>query len=112
MIDLNQPISVRVNERDRQSVPAVPRAIFDVGTAAKPVVDFSNRQIGILFAVLAAITSIPILLYPWPPLADYINHLSRMHIIATIGSDPDLSKYYDVNWQIIPNLMMDMIVPP
>ncbi len=40
-----------------------------------------------------------------------MNHLSRMHVIATIGSDPDLARFYEVNWQIIPNLMMDMIVP-
>jgi len=75
-------------------------------------VDFTDRQIAGLFAVLTAITVIPVILYPWPPLADYINHLSRMHIIATVGSDPDLAKFYDVNWQIIPNLMMDIIVPP
>jgi len=75
-------------------------------------VDFTDRQIAGLFAVLAAITVIPIILFPWPPLTDYMNHLSRMHIIATIGSDPDLAKFYDVNWQIIPNLMMDLVVPP
>src|SRR3954468_19619629 len=111
MIDLNQPISVRVNDRDRPSVPAVPRATFDVGVRTKSGVDFSNRQIAILFVALAAITSIPVLLYPWPPLSDYMNHLSRMHIIATIGSDPDLSRFYEIDWQVIPNLMMDLMVP-
>ena len=111
MIDLNQPISVRVNDRDRPSVPAVPRATFDVGVRTKSAVDFSNRQIAILFVALAAITSIPVLLYPWPPLSDYINHLSRMHIIATIGTDPDLSRFYEIDWQVIPNLMMDLVVP-
>jgi hypothetical protein len=111
MIDLNQPISVRVNDRDRPSVPAVPRATFDVGVRTKSAVDFSNRQIAILFVALAAITSIPVLLYPWPPLSDYMNHLSRMHIIATIGSDPDLSRFYEIDWQVIPNLMMDLVVP-
>ena len=111
MIDLNQPISVRVNDRDRPSVPAVPRATFDVGVRTKAAVDFSNRQIAILFVALAAITSIPVLLYPWPPLSDYMNHLSRMHIIATIGSDPDLSRFYEIDWQVIPNLMMDLVVP-
>jgi len=75
-------------------------------------VDFTDRQIAALFLVLAAITSIPIVLYPWPPLTDYINHLARMHIISTIGSDPDLSRFYEVNWQVIPNLMMDLVVPP
>src|SRR6266576_3153547 len=60
---------------------------------------------------LRAAASIPILLYPWPPLGDYINHLARMHVIATIGRDPNLALFYQVEWQIIPNLMMDLIVP-
>jgi hypothetical protein len=111
MIDLSQPVGVRTADRDRQSVPAVPRAGFDLAASRNRVIDFSTRQIAMLFVVLAAITSIPILLYPWPPLADYINHLSRMHIIATIGSDPDLARFYQVNWQVIPNLMMDLVVP-
>ncbi|HYJ44333.1 MAG TPA: hypothetical protein VEW06_07730, partial [Xanthobacteraceae bacterium] len=72
---------------------------------------FTNAQIAALFAVLAAIASIPILLYPWPPLGDYINHLSRMHVIATVRSDPDLARFYQIDWQVIPNLMMDLIVP-
>jgi hypothetical protein len=111
MIDLSKPISVRTADRDRQSVPAVPRSVFDVTVSRERAVDFSTRQIAMLFVVLAAITSIPIVLYPWPPLADYINHLSRMYIIATIGSDPDLARFYEVNWQVIPNLMMDLVVP-
>jgi hypothetical protein len=111
MIDLSKPIGVRTADRDRQSVPAVPRSVFDVAAGRERALDFSTRQIAMLFVVLAAITSIPIVLYPWPPLADYINHLSRMHIIATIGSDPDLARFYEVNWQIIPNLMMDLVVP-
>jgi hypothetical protein len=111
MVDLSPTIGVRAPERERQSVPSVPRSIFDLAVRGERAVDFSNRQIATLFVVLAAITSIPILLYPWPPLADYINHLSRMHIIATIGSDPDLARFYEVNWQVIPNLMMDLVVP-
>ncbi|MEA2968003.1 MAG: hypothetical protein QOE78_1264, partial [Alphaproteobacteria bacterium] len=72
---------------------------------------FTNAQIAALFAVLVAIASIPILLYPWPPLGDYINHLSRMHVIATVRSDPDLARFYQIDWQVIPNLTMDLIVP-
>ena len=73
--------------------------------------DFSKGKIAILFVVLMAITSIPILLHPLPPISDYINHLARMHVIATINSDPDLFRYYEIDWQVIPNLMMDLIVP-
>jgi hypothetical protein len=35
-----------------------------------------------------------------------------MHVIASIGSDPDLARYYEIDWQVIPNLMMDVFVPP
>jgi hypothetical protein len=109
MVDISEPVGVRTAGVER--VAAARRRRIDFSEVFRTV-DFTDRQIAGLFVVLAAITVIPVLLYPWPPLADYINHLSRMHIIATMGSDPDLSKFYDVNWQIIPNLMMDMIVPP
>jgi hypothetical protein len=73
--------------------------------------DFSRFQIAALFVLFAGIASIPILLHPVPPLSDYINHLSRMHVIAAIGGDPDLARFYEVDWQVIPNLMMDMVLP-
>jgi hypothetical protein len=109
MVDISETVGVRTAGFERTA--AVTQRGIDFSKVLRTV-DFTDRQIAGLFVVLAAITTIPVILYPWPPLADYINHLSRMHIIATIGSDPDLSKFYDVNWQIIPNLMMDMIVPP
>jgi hypothetical protein len=73
--------------------------------------NFSKTKIAVLFAVLFAIAAVPILLNPLPPISDYINHLARMHIIAAGNSDPFLHRYYEINWQVIPNLMMDMIVP-
>jgi hypothetical protein len=109
MVDISEPVGVRTASAER--AVAIGRRGIDFIEIFRTV-DFTDRQIAGLFVALTVITVIPVLLYPWPPLADYINHLSRMHIIATMGSDPDLSKFYDVNWQIIPNLMMDMIVPP
>src|ERR1700736_1865793 len=73
--------------------------------------DFSLGTVAALFILLLAITSIPIVLHPWPPMSDYINHLARMQVIANINSDPDLARFYEIDWQIIPNLMMDLIVP-
>jgi hypothetical protein len=73
--------------------------------------DFSLGKIAALFVLLIAITSIPIVLHPWPPMSDYINHLARMQVIANINSDPDLARFYEIDWQVIPNLMMDLIVP-
>jgi hypothetical protein len=73
--------------------------------------NFSGSRVAALFVVLTAITAIPIILHPWPPISDYINHLARMHVIAAGNSDPDLARFYEIDWQLIPNLMMDLIVP-
>jgi hypothetical protein len=76
-----------------------------------PVFDFSGLQVAALFVLFAFIAAIPVLLHPLPPISDYINHLSRMHVIAAISRDSDLARFYQVNWEVIPNLMMDMILP-
>jgi hypothetical protein len=78
---------------------------------ARRTAEFSAGKIAALFAVLLAVVAAPILLNPLPPISDYINHLARMHIIAAGNSDAFLQRYYEINWQVIPNLMMDMIVP-
>jgi hypothetical protein len=75
------------------------------------VSDFSGIQLLILFCAFTLLISIPVWTHPLPPLSDYINHLARMHVIATIGKDPNLAQFYEVNWQIIPNLTMDLVVP-
>jgi len=90
----------------------VPTIVRAPAADTTPFADFGNRQIAILFVVLTGITSIPIVLYPWLPLADYMNHLARMYVIAGLGTDSDLARFYEIDWQLIPNLMMDLIVPP
>ena len=114
MVDVGQFLGLRAAKRAGPSAPAPGRLGIFAGEAEpipQQAVRFSARQIAALFVTLAAIASVPILLYPWPPLSDYINHLARMHVIATIGSDPNLALFYEVDWQVIPNLMMDLIVP-
>jgi hypothetical protein len=114
MVDVGQFLGLRATKRAGPSAPA-PGQLGIFAGEAEPIpqqaVRFSARQIAALFVTLAAIASVPILLYPWPPLSDYINHLARMHVIATIRSDPNLALFYEVEWQVIPNLMMDLIVP-
>jgi len=113
MVDVGYFLSGRASKAAEALAPAPSRGAPKPITAnsGQLTADFSNRQIAFLFILLAAISSIPVLLYPWPPLTDYMNHLSRMHVIATIDGDPDLARFYEVNWQIIPNLMMDLVVP-
>ncbi|MEP7031080.1 MAG: hypothetical protein ABI830_09125 [Pseudolabrys sp.] len=72
---------------------------------------FSAPQIAVLFAALTLLISIPIWTHPLPPLSDYVNHLARMHVIATLHNNPQLASFYEINWQVIPNLTMDLIVP-
>jgi hypothetical protein len=64
------------------------------------------------FAVAILLALVPVLLIPLPPLADYPNHLARMHVIGAVDSDPDIARYYAIHWQIIPNLVLDIVVPP
>lgn len=73
--------------------------------------DFSPWTIAALFVLLSAVAATPVITNPLPPLSDYVNHLARMHVITAIGSDPLLDKYYELQWAVIPNLIMDLIVP-
>src|SRR6266571_9343719 len=114
MVDVGQFLGLRAAKRAGPSAPAAGQLGIFAGESEpipQQAVRFSAWQIAALFMTLAAIASTPILLYPWPPLPDYINHLARMHVIATIRSDPNLALFYQVEWQVIPNLMMDLIVP-
>jgi hypothetical protein len=79
--------------------------------AASRSAAFTGREIALLFLVLAAVVSVPLFSHPLPPLSDYANHLARMHVISVGNSDPDLSRFYRIEWQAIPNLMMDLVVP-
>jgi len=62
--------------------------------------------------VLAAVLALPVLSTDVPPLADYVNHLARMYVIAEGAGDPHLAGFYQIIWDIIPNLVMDLVVPP
>ena len=62
--------------------------------------------------LVCALALVPLATVPVPPLLDYPNHLARLHVIATIGSDPLLAAFYRIDWQLIPNLALDLLLPP
>lgn len=68
--------------------------------------------VAVQFVVIAALILLPLVYVVLPPLQDYPNHLARMHAIAVLDHDPLLSRFYGVEWSLIPNLVMDLIVPP
>ncbi|HEX4173387.1 MAG TPA: hypothetical protein VHY82_13030, partial [Acetobacteraceae bacterium] len=55
---------------------------------------------------------IPLVLVDVPPLLDYPNHLARAVVLASAGSDPILSRMYSPHWAIIPDLGIDLVLPP
>ncbi|HWE76513.1 MAG TPA: hypothetical protein VG328_25340 [Stellaceae bacterium] len=62
------------------------------------------------FAILFALSCVPLLLTALPPLLDYPNHLARMYLLPRLP-DAALARYYIVQWTPIPDLAMDGIVP-
>jgi hypothetical protein len=66
----------------------------------------------LLFALLFAAAALPVLMCDTLPLFDYPNHMARMHVIADIGGSATLQRYYAVVWRPLPNLAMDLLVPP
>jgi hypothetical protein len=43
-------------------------------------------------------------------MADYLNHLARMHLLVDAGT-ADENPYYEISFALYPNLAMDLIVP-
>ncbi len=72
---------------------------------------FTGAQVLVMFLVFLLLISVPVWTHLLPPLSDYVNHLARMHVIATIDKNPNLAKFYQIDWAIIPNLTMDLVVP-
>jgi hypothetical protein len=82
---------------------------IDTGPVARPRTLWLTLAI---FAVLAVIALMPIMTVIVPPLGDFPNHLARMYILHDGGKSAFLAQYYHIEWAILPNLAMDLIVPP
>lgn len=58
-----------------------------------------------------AVLLVPLFLVDVPPLLDYPNHLARMYVLAAGAHDPFLSRMYQQDWAVIPNLAIDLVLP-
>ncbi len=65
-----------------------------------------------LLVALCLVLLAPLTLADVPPLLDYPNHLARLYVLAFVGTDPVLARFYQPHWRIIPNLALDLTVPP
>ena len=70
-----------------------------------------DHEFAVAFWILTILVLVPVFLVAVPPMADYVNQLARMHVIALQGVDAHLSAFYEIRWQLIPNLAMDLVVP-
>ncbi len=65
-----------------------------------------------VYLILLVLCLLPIWTQQYLPLQDYPNHLARSYIFSRIGTSDILSTYYDAKLKLVPNLAMDLIVPP
>ena len=61
--------------------------------------------------LICVLLTAPLMLIEVPPLLDYPNHLARVFALAN-PTDPFLSRFYAPNWTIIPDLGIDLVLPP
>lgn len=65
-----------------------------------------------LYVAFGILTVSPLFWVQVPALVDYPNHLARMWVLARHGGIPALDANYLVHWRVLPDLAMDLIVPP
>lgn len=65
----------------------------------------------VAYLLLGVLTLSPLLWAKIPPLVDYPNHLARMAILAHVGNSAVANNYIP-DWRLLPNLAMDLVVPP
>jgi hypothetical protein len=63
------------------------------------------------YGALLAIALVPVFSFELLPLGDMLNHLTRAFILNNIASDPDLQRYYAVEWHLFSFQSTDFILP-
>ena len=65
------------------------------------------RKCGLMAAAFI-LAFAPVLLAPVPGFVDMPSHMARHHVLANIGHDAPLSRWFVVHWQWIANLGVDL----
>ena len=74
---------------------------------------FARRRAAVIasYVALTALALFPLVLTRVPPLVDYPDHLARMWILLHRDDIQALATNYVIDWRLLPNLAMDLIVP-
>lgn len=62
--------------------------------------------------VIAVLLAVPFFFCRIPPLADFPNHLARLHILTSIADSPALRQFYSVDNGFVANMAMEIIMLP
>jgi hypothetical protein len=65
----------------------------------------------LLVLLACVIPTLPLLATEIPPLTDYPNHLARLVFLGTQTGDPVMSAMLAPDWQLLPNLGVDAVMP-
>ena len=64
------------------------------------------------FLLAWIVTIIPLFVFHSVPGVDTPNHLARLHVLATLADRPALQDFYKINFVVLPNLAIDLLVTP
>lgn len=92
-------------EQNGIPAPAKARLVLPAG-------DARTLGLAVAYLLLVGLTISPLLWTRTPALVDYPNHLARMWILVHGGDIPALASNYVAHWRLVPDLAMDLIVPP
>ena len=67
---------------------------------------------GWLWFGLALVSVLPFVVAPLPMMPDHFNHVARYHIMLEHGRSAFLARYYSLDWIIMGNLGVDLLMIP
>ncbi len=74
-------------------------------------IERNSAHVAASFVVVAILLIAPLAAIDTPLLADYPNHVARMHIISNFNDNFLLAERYAIHFDFIPNIEMDLTVP-
>ncbi len=64
------------------------------------------------FLLAWLITILPLFFFHSVPGVDTPNHLARLQVLATLHDRPALQDFYKINFVVLPNLAIDLLITP
>lgn len=63
------------------------------------------------FVALFLLSQVPLYAVRYVDIADFANHLARLHVLENLGDSPLLQRFYLLHPGLAPNLALDLTVP-